>query len=116
MESSSPQRGEIWIASLGAGRSGEPGKNRPVIVISVDELTTGSERDLFIVVPVSSSAALSPLTPMVTTDEGVDKPSIALTRAVRSVTRGRFLRRVGVVDRDTLREIEFSLGAILGLN
>lgn len=41
MESTEPRRGEIWLVSLGAARAGEPGKNRPAIVISVDEILAG---------------------------------------------------------------------------
>jgi mRNA interferase MazF len=43
MVSTEPQRGEIWLTSLGAARKGEPGKNRPAIVVSVDEMSTPVE-------------------------------------------------------------------------
>jgi mRNA interferase MazF len=63
MASPEPHRGEVWLVSLGAARKGEPGKNRPVIVVSVDEILTGVEEELHVVVPISSSRASGRLTP-----------------------------------------------------
>jgi mRNA interferase MazF len=112
MASTEPRRGEIWLTSLGAGRRGEPGKNRPAIVVSVDEIATGLEDELIVVVPVSSSRARSPLRPEVSSDEGA---SVAICRAVRAVARRRLLRQIGMANPDTLREVERALGLILGV-
>ena len=65
-----PHRGEVWLVSFGAVRKGEPGKNRPAIVISVDEILTRLDTELLVVVPVSSSHASSPLRPPVSPGEG----------------------------------------------
>lgn len=115
MASTEPHRGEIWLVSLGAARKGEPGKNRPAVVVSVDAILAGVEDELLIVVPLSSSRAVSPLRPRVSLDEGVDSESSAICRGVRAVTRGRLLRRIGMVRSETLRDIERALAAILGL-
>ena len=116
MASTEPVRGEIWLASLGASRPGEPGKNRPAVIVSVDELTTGSSEDLFVVVPLSSSTPATLLRPVVTRDQGVNEQSVAVCRAVRSIARRRLIRRIGNADRGTLGEIENSLALILGLD
>jgi mRNA interferase MazF len=115
MASSEPRRGEVWLTSLGAARRGEPGKNRPAIVISVDEISTGLEEELIVVVPVSSSRAPSPLRPRLSSDEGIERDSVAVCRALRAVARRRLLRRVGEVREDTLGEVERALGMILGI-
>lgn len=115
MASIEPRRGEIWLVSLGAVRKGEPGKNRPAIVISVDEIVAGVEHELFVVVPVSSSRAPSLLRPQVSRGEGVDANSAAICRGVRAVSRSRLLRRVGQLTPETLREVEQALATILGL-
>jgi mRNA interferase MazF len=111
-----PRRGEIWLISLGAGRKGEPGKNRPAIVVSVDEIATGLEDELIVVVPLSSSRAASPLRPEVSPDEGIERASVAVCRGVRAVTRERLLRRLGKVQDDTLHEVENALVMILGID
>ena len=115
MASTEPRRGEIWLTSLGVARKGEPGKNRPSIVVSVDEISTGLEDELIVVVPLSSSRATSPLRPAVSSDEGIERASVAICRGVRAVARRRLLRQLGEANPDTLREIEQALGMILGV-
>jgi len=116
MASTEPRRGEVWLTSLGAARKGEPGKNRPAIVVSVDEITTGLEDELIVVVPVSTARAASPLRPEVSPDEGIERDSVVVCRGVRAVARKRLLRKLGKAKADTVQEIERALGMILGLD
>ncbi|MGO9898687.1 MAG: type II toxin-antitoxin system PemK/MazF family toxin [Solirubrobacteraceae bacterium] len=116
MASTEPRRGELWLVALGAGRSGEPGKNRPAIVVSVDELLVGAADELVVVVPVSASRAPSALRPPVYANEGVDRPSVAVSRGLRAVGRARLLRPLGIVGPETLTAIEGALKLILGLD
>lgn len=116
MESTEPRRGEIWLASLGAARKGEPGTNRPAIVVSVDQIAIGLEDELIVVVPLSSSRATSPLRPQVSPDEGIERSSVAVCRGVRAVARKRLLRRLGKAKADKLHEVEQALGMILGID
>jgi mRNA interferase MazF len=116
MASTEPRRGDIWLVSLGAARKGEPGKNRPAIVMSVDEIAAGVENELFVVVPVSSSRAPSLLRPRISREEGIDGDSAAICRGVRAVSRSRLLGPVGRLEPDTLREVEQALATILGID
>jgi mRNA interferase MazF len=116
MASTDPRRGEIWLVSLGAARKGEPGKNRPAIVVSVDELLGAAEDELIVVVPLSSSLAPSKLRPQVSPSEGLSASSAAICRGVRAVARRRLLRRVGRAKPKTLAEVETSLAIVLGLD
>lgn len=116
MGSTDPRRGEIWLVSLGAARTGEPGKNRPAIVVSVDEITAGIEEELFVVVPLSSSRAPSLLRPVVTPDQGIEEPSAAICRGVRAIARTRLLRPIGQATPETLAAVEAALAAILGID
>jgi mRNA interferase MazF len=111
-----PRRGELWLVSLGAGRAGEPGKNRPAVVVSVDEILTGVGDELVVVVPVSSSSPGSPLRPPVSPAEGVDADSVAVCRGVRAVARTRLLERLGTSTPGTMHEIEDALALILGIH
>jgi mRNA interferase MazF len=92
--SDAPRRGEIWLVALGAVRAGEPGKTRPAVVVSVDELTPDAPTYLVIVAPLSSSQAASALRVEIAPSVGVDRPSRAICRAVRAVVSSR-LRRAG---------------------
>jgi mRNA interferase MazF len=112
-ESTNPRRGEIWLAALGAGRKGEPGKNRPVVVFSADEILTGESHELIVIVPLSSSLPSSQLRPDIGPETGIDNPSTVISRGIRGVARTRLLRRLGDVDTEKMAEIERSLGLVL---
>jgi mRNA interferase MazF len=111
-----PRRGELWLVALGAARAGEPGKHRPAVVVSVDEILTGLDDELVVVVPVSSSRSGSPLRPRVSRTEGVDTESVAVCRGIRAVARTRLLERLGTLAPETIRRIEHALALILGIN
>jgi mRNA interferase MazF len=113
MELTNPHRGEIWLAALGAARRGEPGKNRPVIVLSADELLVGVEHELIVVVPLSSSLPSSLLRPKVTPDAGIDNLSSTICRGIRGVARSRLLQPLGAVGKETMAEVERALGLVL---
>jgi mRNA interferase MazF len=106
----------VWLAALGAARPGEPGKNRPAVVVSADRGIAGPTRELIVVVPLSSSLPSSPLRPQVKDVEGVDRESRAICRAVRGVSRSRLLHPLGALTPETLNEVEGALALILGLD
>jgi mRNA interferase MazF len=110
-----PRRGELWLVALGAARTGEPGKHRPAVIVSADELLAGIDDELVVVVPVSSSRSTTPLRPDVSPAEGVDTASVAICRSVRAVARTRLLQRLGTLSPDTMRQIERALALILGI-
>lgn len=110
-----PRRGELWLVAVGAARSGEPGKHRPAVVVSADELLAGVDDELVVIVPVSSSRSRTPLRPVIGPDEGVDAVSVAVCRGIRAVARARLVQRLGTVKPETMREIEGALADILGL-
>jgi mRNA interferase MazF len=115
--STDPSRGQVWLVRTGASEPGEPGKNRPAIIMSIDSLMTGSTRDLFAVVPISATASASGIRPTVNPSEaGVDRPSVALPSAIRAVSRARLLRHIGAVDVDTIQGIEQALAVVLGFD
>lgn len=111
-----PRRGEIWLVSFGAARKGEPGKNRPAIVISADELLTGAGDELIATVPLSASRAPSMLRPPISRAAGVDTESAAIPRAIRAVSRIRLLRRVGRLEPEDLAAVERALATVLALD
>ncbi len=111
-----PRRGEIWLVALGSGRPGEPGKTRPAVVVSVNELISGVAEELIVVVPLSSSLAPSALRVEVEPTTGLERESRAVCRAVRSVASSRLVRRLGSLDGETMERLEQALALILGLN
>ena len=110
-----PQRGELWLVALGAARAGEPGKHRPAVVVSTEEMLAGIDDELIVVVPVSSSRTHSPLRPHISPTESVDAESVAVCRGIRAVARSRLRKRLGALAPDTMHQIERGLALIVGL-
>jgi len=110
-----PGRGEIWLVRLGSAQPGEPGKNRPALVIQANELGPYNDYDLVAVVPVSASRQPSPDRPAIPDAVGLDRPCVAVTRSVRGVARSRLLKKIATVDDETLSKITFALGRVLGV-
>ena len=111
-----PRRGEIWLVAFGAARRGEPGKNRPAIILSADGLLTGNGDDLIVTVPLSSSLAVSRLRPTIPATAGIDAESAAIPRGIRGVSRSRLLRRIGKAEPETLAAVERALTTVLALD
>jgi mRNA interferase MazF len=110
-----PERGELWLATLGAARPGEPGKTRPVLILTPGALSTGSMRDLCSVVPVSSSAGAARLRPPIEAGGELNENSVAVVRAVRSVARQRLVKPIGRVSEKEQAAVDAALLLTLGL-
>jgi mRNA interferase MazF len=100
-----PSRGEVWLVALGAARKGEIGKSRPAVVVSSDDLQTGSDFDLITVVPLTTARSASPITPAIPRGDGILRACVALCYAPRALVRSRFLRRLAVLGDAALGEI-----------
>jgi len=85
------------------------------MVLSSEELLIGDAGELIVVVPLSSSVALSRLRPSIDPGSGIDNDSAAVCRAVRGIARSRLLRRLGEVSAESLAEVEVALATVLDL-
>jgi len=111
-----PLRGEVWLARLGAASDGEPGKNRPVIIIQVNNLAPYASTDLIPVIPLSASRRPSPASVPIPTVEGIDRPCVAVCRAIRGISRGRLLHKLATIPASAMDSVDLALGRILGLS
>jgi mRNA interferase MazF len=107
-------RGEVWLAQLGAAKEGELGKNRPVLILSVDWISSALPHEPVIVVPFTSARAPSPLRPAAPPGIGLAGNSVALCRAVRSIARSRLLERLGVAPTDYVEKVAAMVAAMIG--
>jgi mRNA interferase MazF len=83
----------------------EQAGGRPVLVLSVDAFNAGPA-ELVIVAPLSTRIRAIPSHIRVEPpDGGLDRPSVVLCEAVRSISRHRFRTRLGVVAPGTLGDV-----------
>jgi mRNA interferase MazF len=99
------KQGEVWDASLEPVVGHEQGGRRPVMVVSVDELSSGAG-EMCIVVPLTRTDRGTPMHVRIDPSEGgVRAASFALPENVRAISRSRLARRRGVVNDETLTQV-----------
>ena len=112
------RKGEVWLVKLDPTVGDEIGKTRPVVVVSDDEV--GKLR-LKVIVPITAwNDLFSPLDWMVqlepTSENGLAKVSAAYTFQVRSVSKQRFVRQIGVLSDTIMDDISEALTIVLDLD
>jgi mRNA interferase MazF len=112
-----PKRGEIYLTALDPGLGREIRKTRPALVIQND--VSNRLSDISMVAPITSTVRfpLSPVHVLLAADEntGLSVTSVALLNQIRAVDRLRFIKRLGVVDGQTLERIDEAIKISLGL-
>lgn len=99
------KQGEIWDARLEPVVGHEQGGSRPVMIVSVDEISSGPG-EMCIVVPLTRTDRGTPLHVRIEPPEGgLRAKSFALPENVRSISRTRLARRRGSVRDSTLEEV-----------
>jgi len=109
-------RGDVWLADLDEGRGREQAGMRPVVIVSATEIGAGPG-DLAVIVPLTTThRAGQPLhVELAPPDGGTRRHSYAMTEQIRSVSRGRLLRRWGAVEERTMAAIDHRLRVLLDL-
>jgi mRNA interferase MazF len=112
-----PKRGEIWIVDLDPTRGAEIKKQRTAVVMSCDGL---AKLPIHIIVPITgwqpSFASLAWFYNIVPTSKnGLSKESGADSLQLRSVSRERFIRKIGILDAEQLEEIAYCVALCIGL-
>ncbi len=110
-----PHRGEVWLVDLNPTRGHEQAGQRPALVVSEDIFNDGPA-DLCIVIPITSRLRPIPSQIRIPRFEGgLEKESAALCEAVRSISKNRFARKLGVIRPDRMRIVEDVLRILMGL-
>ena len=114
------RHGELYLVDLEPSQGAEANKTRPVIVISNDAANAAADRNgvgVITVVPVTSNVSrIYPFQVLLGGNEGgLDRESKAQIEQLRSVDVSRFGRRLGVLEKTTLRKVEAAIRLHLAL-
>jgi mRNA interferase MazF len=109
-------RGEVWRVRIppapGHAQTGE----RPAIIVQDDAFTPALPTVL--IVPFTSNLAATrfPATLVVQDDtqNGLSNPSVALVFQIRALDKRGFLRRLGILDQQTLDQVFAILDQLTG--
>jgi len=109
------KRGEIWLINLDPTVGAEIRKTRPAVIINADQL---GKLPLRIIVPITDWKTHYSIAPWMvklnsTSQNGLSKISSADCFQVRSVSKTRFVNKIGHLNADQMEEISFGLSAVL---
>jgi mRNA interferase MazF len=113
-----PERGDIWLVDLNPTRGAEIGKRRTAVVVSCDGL---GRLPLHIIVPITAwqpDFAAYPWFEKIspTPKNGLSKESGADAFQMRSVSRDRFVKKLGIIPRTQLQDICLRISLCIGLD
>ena len=110
-----PSRGEIWYVDLDPGRGHEQTGRRPCLVVSVDSFNHGPA-GLHVVLPMTTREKGIPFHIEAPSEEtGLQQRGFIKCDDVRSVSRERFLKRLGGISATTMDAVEYRLRILMGL-
>jgi mRNA interferase MazF len=112
-----PRRGEIYLVVFDPTVGHEIQKTRPALVIQNDVSNRWSP--ITIVAAISSRYGDPPHPREVVVDPGrktgLTQPSAVILNQIRSIDRQRLVKRLGVLDSATMRQVDDALRISLGL-
>jgi mRNA interferase MazF len=110
-----PRRGDVWLIDFGDPVGREQAGQRPAVVVSADRLNA-SRASVFIVVPCTTTRRSLPSHVEIQPGEsGLDHVSYAKCEDVKSVSERRLVRRLGVVNEESIFLIARTLRFLLDL-
>lgn len=107
LKKNDPRQWEIWLFDPDPVKGNEIGKKvRPAVVVSSNTFNMGFS-GLVIVVPMTSKERnICSHVRIEPSDTGLDVPSFAICEQIRSVSRERLVKRVGIIhDSSKIRKI-----------
>ncbi len=111
-----PRRGEVSLVSLDPTVGAEIRKTRAAVVVQNDLANRRSPVTIVAAVTSQIEEPLYPTEVLVRAPEGgLTTDSVVLLNQIRSVDKGRLVRRLGVLKPETMREVDRALLLSLGL-
>lgn len=111
------KQSEIWLINLDPTKGAEIRKTRPAIIVNDDSL---GKLPLKIIVPITDWKEVYSIAPWMIKIEpdksnGLGKISSADCFQIRSLSKDRFIKKLGSIDIETLNEIKEAIVKVLDL-
>lgn len=111
-----PRRGDVYLVSLDPTVGAEIRKTRPAVVVQNDAANRRSPITIVAALTAQFQEPLYPTEVLVRAPEGgLSVGSVVLLNQIRSVDRGRLVRRLGVLHARTMRAVDRALIVSFGL-
>ncbi len=110
-----PKRGHFYIADLDPSFGREIHKKRPVLIISSNK--ANSETPYVVAIPTSSviPQVISAEMIYLGKPKGFNDESVLLPLFIRNIDKDRLMKKIGMISKNKMQEIEEALKLVLGL-
>lgn len=109
------KRGEIWLASLSPTIGREQAGTRPVLIASTDYFNKGFANLVYAIPITSRDKKIRSHVAVMPPEGGLTLPSFIMCEAMRSISKQRLMKRLGVIASDTMIDVEDNLRILLEL-
>ncbi len=111
-------RGEIWWVNWSPGRGSEQQGLRPAVIIQTDAANLNPKYPNTIVVAISTKGKSVPFHIVVepSSANGLNKKSFIKTEQILTISKERFVKRIGMLEEKYLKQVEDAIKLVLDLN
>lgn len=110
-----PERGELYYARLGAGVGREQSGERPVLIVSIDQMNR-APAELVLAVPLTTTHRPTRLHVRIEPDHSdLERISYAMPEMLRHLSSERLRRRIGRAPQKTIELVAHRAGILIGL-
>ncbi len=108
-------RGEVWLVNLNPTLGREQAGIRPALIVSENIFNQGYA-ELVIIVPITSqNKGIRSHVKISNGEGGLNLESFAKCEDIRSVSKQRLIKQLGIVSKQTIEEVEEKLRFLIGL-
>jgi len=111
-----PKRGEIFLINFDPTIGSEIKKTRPAIILQNDVSNEYSSITIVAAITSKFDDNLYPTEVFIKANEGgLTKDSVALLNQIRSIDKQRLIKKMGIINSDTLKKVNEALMISCGL-
>ena len=108
-------RREVWLVTLDPTTGREQAGMRPALVVSDDTFNQGFAELVFIIPITSKAKNIRSHVSLNPPEGGLNLPSFIMCEAMRSVSKQRLIKRLGIISLSTMSVVEDRLRILLSL-
>lgn len=109
------KRREVWLANLNPTLGREQSGLRPVLVMSSDYFNQGFAQLLYSIPITSRDKHIRSHIAVCPPEGGLTLPSFIMCEAMRSISKERLVKQMGVVSSETMLKVEDTLKILLDM-
>ena len=111
-----PKRGEVYLVNFDPTVGAEISKTRPALIIQNNIANKYSPVTIVAAISSQIDEKIYPTEVFVSTGEGgLERNSLVLLNQIRTIDKRRLVKRLGILKRETMEQVEEALKVSLGI-